>query len=128
MKGSREGSGATVAPVVERVFAESGLGPLPREAALWRAAYQAAREVVDGAILPRDGAGKLWHLCLWHLRNELGMPEPLRYFVYLAADYGEGPCDPAAEAAWFDARIVETAHELLAAMPADGQSPPRGLA
>ncbi|HEU5185599.1 MAG TPA: hypothetical protein VFU01_13590 [Gemmatimonadaceae bacterium] len=55
----------------------------------------------------------------------LGTPEPLRYFVYLAADYGEGPGSPEHEAAWFDARIRETAQELGNGMPADGQSPPR---
>jgi hypothetical protein len=108
-----------VAPVVERAFDEAGLPPIPHEAALWRQAYATARRIASGAVTPRAGATTLWQVC-----NALDMPEPLRYFVYLAADYGEGPRGAEAQAAWFDARIRETADELLAAMPPDGESPP----
>jgi hypothetical protein len=109
-----------VSPVVERAFQEADLPPISREEALWRLAYDTARDIVDGAISPRQGANTLWGIC-----TDLDMPEPLRYFVYLAADYGEGPREPEEEAAWFDARIRETAQELVEGMPADGQSPPR---
>ena len=109
-----------VGPVLERAVAEAGLGPMTREQALWRLAYEAARRIAGGAVTPLDGAAALWRLC-----NDLDMPVPLRYFVYLAADYGEGPGDRAAEEAWFDARIRETATDLLAAMPPDGESAPR---
>jgi hypothetical protein len=109
-----------VSPVVERAFREAGLPALSREEALWRVAYATARSILDDLTAPREGATLLWQIC-----NELDMPEPLRYFVYLAADYGEGPGTPEEEAAWFDTRIRETAQELLTAMPADGESPPR---
>lgn len=109
-----------VAPVMARAVEEAGLPPMSREAALWRLAYEAARQIVEGVVRPRDSATALWHIC-----NDLGMPVPLRYLVYLAADYGEGPEGRQAEEAWFDARIRETARELLAAMPPDGESPPR---
>ena len=109
-----------VGPVLERAVEEAGLGPMTREQALWRLAYEAARRIADGEVTPLDGATRLWHLC-----NDLGMPVALRYFVYLAADYGEGPEDRRTEEAWFDARIRETAGELLAAMPPDGESAPR---
>jgi hypothetical protein len=109
----------SAAPVVARTFAEAGLRPISREAALWRLAYWTASRVVAGATSPLEGAGTLWRIC-----NDLDMPESLRYFVYLAADYGEGPKDRRTEEAWFDARIVETARELLASMPGDGESPP----
>lgn len=107
------------APVLTRVFEEGVLPPIDRPTALWRLAYGTAREIVDGEIVPREGAATLWDIA-----NELDLPEALRYFVYLAADYGEGPLPPEEEAKWFDAKIVETARELLAAMPADGESPP----
>ena len=109
-----------VSPVVERLFEEAQMSPISREEALWRIAYSTAREILDGSVTPRTGAGVLWQIC-----SELGMPEPLRYFVYLAADYGEGPRSPEHEAAWFDARIRETAQKLINGMPADGESPPR---
>ena len=112
-----------VSPVVERAFREADLPSVSRAQALWRVAYATARNILDDLIPPRDGATILWQVC-----NELDMPEPLRYFVYLAADYGEGPGTPEEEAAWFDARIRETAQEILTAMPADGESPPRVVA
>ncbi len=95
-------------PWIERYFREAGLGQLSDGDARWQLAYDTAREIVAGTVTPLDGA-----TALWHLANDLELPEPLRYFVYLAADYGEGPEDPATEAAWFDAKIVETAKELL---------------
>ena len=109
-----------VSPVVERLFEEAQMSPISREEALWRIAYSAAREILDGTVTPRSGAGVLWKIC-----SALGMPESLRYFVYLAAEYGEGPRSPEIEAAWFDARIRERAQELINEMSADGQSPPR---
>lgn len=109
-----------VSPVVQRLFEEAQMSPISREEALWRIAYTTAREILDGTVTPRTGAGVLWQIC-----SELDTPEPLRYFVYLAADYGEGPGSREEEAAWFDARIRETARELVTGMPADGQSPPR---
>ncbi|HVE79803.1 MAG TPA: hypothetical protein VNA89_13120 [Gemmatimonadaceae bacterium] len=98
-----------IRPVVERAFAEAGLPPVTNEQAHWRLAYATAREIVAGETASREGAEVLWRIC-----NELDYPMPLRYFVYLAADYGEGPEGPVTEAAWFDARIVEAARELLA--------------
>jgi hypothetical protein len=59
-----------------------------------------------------------------YLAHELDMPKPLRYFIYLAADYGEGPGDPATEEAWFDARIRESAQELIDLRSSLGESPP----
>ena len=107
-------------PVVERAFREGQLAPVSREEALWRIAYATARDILDGEVTPREGATTLWYIC-----TDLDMPEPLRYFVYLGADYGEGPREPEEQAAWFDERIRETAQELIDEMPADGQSPPR---
>jgi hypothetical protein len=107
------------APVVARALAELGLPPMDRTAALWRLAYEYARRIADSEIPPRDGAGALWGIC-----NDLGLPEALRYFVYLAADYGEGPDDPQTEAAWFDAKITECARDLLARAPAALRSAP----
>ncbi len=108
-----------VGPVLEQAVAEAGLGPITREQALWRLAYETARQITGGSVRPLDGATTLWYLC-----NDLGMPESLRYFVYLAADYGQGPGDQRTEEAWFDARIRETAHELLNAMPSGGEAAP----
>lgn len=108
-------------PVLERAFREADLPSLSREDALWRVAYATARNILDDRVTPREGATLLWQIC-----SELDMPEPLRYFVYLAADYGEGPRTPEKETAWFDARIRETAQKVLAAMPEDGQSAPLG--
>jgi hypothetical protein len=98
-----------IRPWVERYLTEAQLPPITDDAARWRLAYQAAEEIVAGTVTPLEGATRLWRLC-----NALDMPKSLRYFVYLAADYGEGPRKPAAEAAWFDERIIETARELLA--------------
>ena len=108
-----------VEPVLRQAFTEGGLPPLDERAARWRLAYEAARQIVAAEVSPLEGATTLWHLC-----NQLGMPKPLRYFVYLAADYGEGPGDRETEAAWFDGRIRETARELLAIAPSLGESPP----
>lgn len=49
--------------------------------------------------------------------NEAFLEGNLPHFVYLAADYGEGPGDRASEEAWFDARIIESARELLEHRP-----------
>jgi hypothetical protein len=111
-----------IEPVMARAFQEGGLGPIDERAARWRLAYESARQILEGEVTPLDGATSLWDLC-----NELGLPKPLRYFVYLAADYGEGPADRETEAAWFDARIRETARELLALAPSLGESPPLDL-
>ena len=97
-----------VAPLLAQAFAECGLQPMTDDDARWRLAFATARAIVDGAVTPLAGATTLWGLA-----TDLGLPEPLRYFVYLAADYGEGPGDRATEAAWFDATIVETARGLL---------------
>jgi hypothetical protein len=106
-------------PVIEEAFAEGGLPPVEERTARWRLAYETARQLVAGELSPRDGA-----MTLWQLATELDMPEPLRNFVYLAADYGEGPGDRATEEAWFDARILETAQEVLALRPSLGEAPP----
>lgn len=63
-------------------------------------------------------------MILWDIASELDLPEALRYFVYLAADYGEGPRSPEQEATWFGTTIIETARKMLAEMPVDGESPP----
>lgn len=105
--------------VIEEAFAEGGLPPVDERAARWRLAYETARQLVAGDLSPREGAATMWQLA-----TELELPKPLRYFVYLAADYGEGPGDRATEEAWFDARILETAQELLALRPSLGESPP----
>ncbi len=110
-------------PILRRIFAQVEIPSLPRESALWRVAYAVAQDIVSDAVTPLDGA-----TALWQIATDLEMPEPLRYFVYLAADYGEGPRDDATEAAWFDARIRETAQELLSAIPPDGESPPQTAA
>ena len=102
-------------PWIERYFREAALGQMSDDEARWQLAYDTAREIVAGTITPLAGATALWHLC-----NDLGRPEPLRHFVYLAADYGEGPEDLATEAAWFDTKIVDTAKELLASEPGSG--------
>ena len=105
--------------MLRQAFHEAGLEPIDERAARWRLAYEAARQIVDAEVSPLEGATALWHLC-----NELDMPKPLRYFVYLAADYGEGPGDRETEAAWFDGRIRETARKLLDLAPSLGESPP----
>jgi hypothetical protein len=111
---------ADVAPLIEQAVAEAGLMPIAREAAFWRVAYAAAEQVRDGRSTPLEGAALLWQCA-----TELELPEALRHFVYLAADYGEGPNDPRTEAAWFDAKIRASVAELLAGMPPDRESPPR---
>jgi hypothetical protein len=108
LAGMRHAGFWQVAPVIDRVFRENGLDPISDDEARWRLAYECARQITAGDLEPRTGATRLWTLA-----NELNLPEPLRYFVYLAADYGEGPSGPA----WFDARIRETAQELLAQQP-----------
>jgi hypothetical protein len=97
-----------VTPLIEEAFSQASLRPISNEAAQWRLAYETAREIVDGRVMPLEGA-----VTLWSLANDLQLPEALRYFVYLAADYGEGPRDPENQRAWFDAKIVESARELL---------------
>ena len=97
-----------VAPLVECVFHESGLRPISDDAARWRLVYAIARDIVEKRVVPLDGAAKLWSLA-----TDLGLPEEISYFVYLAADYGEGPEDLETERAWFDAKIIETAVEVL---------------
>ena len=105
-------------PWLDRFFREASLPSITDDEARWRFAYDTARDIVARRVTPREGAGILRTLC-----TDLGMPEPLRYFVYLATDYGEGPKDPAAEAAWFDAAIIKTATELLAEEPASSSRP-----
>jgi hypothetical protein len=104
-------TGATfweIDPVLNEAFLEGNLSPYDATAARWQLAYETARRLVAGELKPLDGA-----TILWDLATDLDLPEPLRYFVYLAADYGEGPGDRASEEAWFDARIIESARELL---------------
>ena len=110
--GLQSPSRSDLQPWLERYFDEAGLPRITDDDARWRVAYDTARDIVAGSIAPRDGARLMWELC-----TDLGWPESLRYFVYLAADYGEGPKDPVTEAAWFDAAIVRTAGELLATEP-----------
>jgi hypothetical protein len=97
-----------VAPLVQRAFEEAGLATISDNVARWRLVYQTAREIIDRRVTPLAGATTLWHLA-----SDLGLPEEISYFVYLAADYGEGPGDPETECAWFDARILETAATVL---------------
>jgi hypothetical protein len=108
-----------VAPLVERVLRENSLEPMERTAAYWRASYSVARDIVNGKLAPRDGAGRLWSIA-----SALELPEGLRTFVYYAADYGEGPESPEAEAAWFDEQIRKDARALLDQAAPDGESPP----
>jgi hypothetical protein len=97
-----------VRPLLQTALREAACRPITDEEARWRIAYETAQQIVAGEVTPLEGA-----TVLWSIATDLGLPESLRYFVYLAADYGEGPQDPAAERAWFDERIVETARELL---------------
>jgi hypothetical protein len=95
-----------LAPIVDAAFGELGLGKMPEKEARWILAFDVADQIVGGRIEPLAGAKKLWVIA-----TDLGLPgQPLNYFVYLAADYGEGPSGES----WFDEKIVETAHELLA--------------
>ena len=108
---------AEVHPVLERVFEESNLPSISADEAGWRVAFHTARQITTGQISPRAGASRLWGL--W---GDLDHPDALSYFVYLAADYGEGPKDPVTEAQWFDDRIRETAQALLRIEPTHGRS------
>ena len=119
LAGMMGASTSEVGPVVEEVFREAGLASVDERTARWRVAYETARRIVSKEVTPLSGATQLWHLA-----NDLELPKPLRYFVYLAADYGEGPEDPATEKKWFDQRIVETAQELLSLRDSIGDSPP----
>jgi hypothetical protein len=103
-----------VGPLLDAAFNELGLPPIDDTAARWRLVYHTAREIVARAVSPLEGSTTLWHLA-----SDLGLPESISYFVYLAADYGEGPGDRATEIAWFDAKIVETARRLLGMERAD---------
>ena len=98
-----------VRPLLQSALKEAHCRPVTDDEARWRVAYETAQQIVTGEVTPLEGA-----TVLWSIATDLGLPEPLRYFAYLAADYGEGPNDPDAERAWFDERIVETARELLA--------------
>ena len=100
---------ADLHPWIDRYFSEAGLPTITDDEARWRHVRGTAHGIVTGAITPREGATVLWHLC-----TDLGLPESLHRFVYLAADYGEGPEDSDTEAAWFDAEIIKGARELLA--------------
>lgn len=119
LAGMMGASSADVEPVVEEVFREGGLAPVDDRTARWRVAYETARQIVSSEVSPLKGATQLWYLA-----NDLDLPKPLRSFVYLAADYGEGPEDQATEKKWFDDRIVETAQELLSLRSSIGDSPP----
>jgi hypothetical protein len=111
-----------VEPILEEAFREMGLAPVDDRTARWRLAYESARQIASREVTPLEGAKQLWVLA-----SELDLPKPLRYFVYLAADYGEGPRDPKAEEKWFDERIIETAEELLTLRDSIGDSPPPDL-
>ena len=122
LAGMMEASSSEVEPVLEEAFREGGLDPVDERTARWRLAYETARQIVARELSPFEGATRLWHLA-----TELGLPKPLRYFVYLAADYAEGPGDRATEEEWFDARIIEAAEKLLAVRDSIGESPPPDL-
>jgi len=107
-----------IAPILESVFAEAHLAPVDENTARWRLAYETARQITAEEVTPLDGATSLSYLA-----SELGLPDPLRHFVYLAADYGEGPEDRSTEETWFDTQIRETANELLALRPSLGEFP-----
>jgi hypothetical protein len=119
LAGMMGASSADVEPIMEEVFQEGGLAPVDDRTARWRIAYETARQIVSKEVSPLNGATQLWHLA-----SDLDLPKPLRYFVYLAADYGEGPKDPATEKKWFDERIIEAAQELLSLRSSIGDSPP----
>lgn len=100
---------ADLDPIVRRAFNELRLPPMSESEARWVVAFEVARQIAASEVEPLEGACQLWVLA-----TDLGLPgQPINYFVYLAADHGEGPRPPAEEKAWFDAKIVETAHELL---------------
>jgi hypothetical protein len=98
-----------IEPVVLKALTELDAAEISDAHARWVLAFDVARKIVEGTITPETGATKLWGLA-----SDLGLPgQPLNYFVYLGADYGDGPLWSADDTAWFDARIRETASELL---------------
>jgi hypothetical protein len=105
LAGLQEPSHWEVEPLVQRATSQAGLQPLADNDARWICAYDIAARIVDARVSPLAGAREVWQL--W---NQLDRPDQLGYFVYLAADYGEGP----GGTAWFDAQIRTTAADLLA--------------
>lgn len=96
-------------PLVRRALAELGRSPMSDSEARWVLAFEVARQITANEVEPLAGATRLWTLA-----TDLGLPgQPLNYFVYLAADYAEGPLPQKEETQWFDTKIVETARELL---------------
>ena len=98
-----------VSPVIEQAFVEGQLPPFDESTARWCIAFETARQIVAREISPYSGADKLRRLA-----SALALYQSeLNYFIYLAADYYDEP----GREAWFDARILETAEELLALAP-----------
>lgn len=112
---------AEIDPIARQAFSELGASDLSDNEARWIVAFNVARQIVAAEIEPFDGASRLWSLA-----TDLRLPgQPINYFVYLAADYAEGPRSREEEERWFDAKIVETARELLVQRDAILASLPR---
>jgi hypothetical protein len=93
-------SRAEVAPYVRRFLVECGAPPMSDDEARWLLVRAGVAAITAGTLTPREGAAQLAYLC-----RALGLPEQLRDFMYLSADY-----DP--RDSWFDDRIRETAADV----------------
>jgi hypothetical protein len=95
--------------LISTALTELGAAPMSDTDARWTLVFDTAERLVAKDEVPEHGARKLWDLA-----TDLEWPgQPLDYFGYLGADYGDGPMWSVEDAAWFDARILETAQELL---------------
>jgi hypothetical protein len=93
-----------VEPLIGRFLVEVGSVRITDADARWLLVRAGVEAIAAGTLAPRTGADQIAFLC-----RDLGMPELLRYFVYLSADY-----DP--DDSWFDDRIQATAADVLAAL------------
>jgi hypothetical protein len=97
-------SRSEVEPLVRRFLVEVWAESITDADARWLLVRAGVEAITDGTLAPRTGADQIAFLC-----RDLGMPELLRYFVYLSADY-----DP--NHSWFDNQIRATAGDVLAAL------------
>ena len=95
-------SRAEIEPLVRRFLTEVAVEPITDGEARWLLVRAGLEAITAGTLAPRTGAAQLAFIC-----GELGMPEVLRHFVYLSADY-----DP--DDAWFDEQIRSSAADALA--------------